>query len=674
MICSQSRSSLVDNGALLACTLLLAGCLDRQLKPLNPCLVSGVVEEVAISNIDKVDMLFMVDNSDSMQDKQAALRAQFPHLIEVMTTGKRDNDPTHDFPPAKDLHLGVVTSDMGLPGVSDVAGCKGTGLDGLLQHQPSAQGQGCQTSYEPFLSFKAGVNDPIQTAKDFACVALVGTGGCGYEQQLESSLKALWPSIDPMPDPVTGNRIKFLADPLTGLGELGHGDVESAGFLRNDPTGGLSLIAVIALTDEDDCSIADTRPFAQNLPPDDPAAKQPPNLRCFYNKQALYPVERYVQGLKALRPGNEKLVIFAAITGVPQQLVSPEVLAKVKLSDPAQAKGFYKSILDDPNMVERIDSLGTPDPSDDRLAHSCQSAVGKADPPRRLVQVAEQFGENGIVQSICQDDYEPALDAIIAVIAHRLGNVCLPRSLVRNSKGLVGCNVVWELPPPGTQTNAPTACGAPGFEYLLPPDPGSATVSKRGGAVCRVAQLAVQDDPSKPGSKTAMATLTDGTSYADGWYYDDFSVELKQSCSNGKQRVAFTNNAKPPTGVTVKLECLNQTQSLANDRTDLAPGLVQPSIGSPCESVMRNGQTLKKDAACEVRLATPTKQWPDGIDRSMFCHPQQNVCALACSSNADCPPAWVCDDKRPETLMSSVRPGHENGTPICVNPTCGDPQ
>ena len=98
---------------LLAAAAMLSGCLNRKLKPLNPCLVSGVVAEIAVTNIDKVDMLFMVDNSNSMHEEQAALRTQFAHLIEVLTTGDRNGDGKADFPPAKDVHLGVVTSDMG---------------------------------------------------------------------------------------------------------------------------------------------------------------------------------------------------------------------------------------------------------------------------------------------------------------------------------------------------------------------------------------------------------------------------------------------------------------------------------------------------------------------------------------------------------------------------------
>ncbi|WP_159323350.1 hypothetical protein, partial [Klebsiella pneumoniae] len=84
-----------------------------------------------------------------------------------------DGDGKNDFPPAKDLHLGVVTSDMGLPGVQGIMNC-GPGLgpqDGVLQSKPSAQVMGCQASYPPFLSFKAGVNQPAQTATDFQCIA-----------------------------------------------------------------------------------------------------------------------------------------------------------------------------------------------------------------------------------------------------------------------------------------------------------------------------------------------------------------------------------------------------------------------------------------------------------------------------------------------------------------------
>ena len=41
--------------------------------------------------IDKVDLLFVVDNSGSMREEQASLRAQFPRLVDVLTSGDAAN-------------------------------------------------------------------------------------------------------------------------------------------------------------------------------------------------------------------------------------------------------------------------------------------------------------------------------------------------------------------------------------------------------------------------------------------------------------------------------------------------------------------------------------------------------------------------------------------------------
>ncbi|MFI5308970.1 MAG: hypothetical protein ACHQ53_16550, partial [Polyangiales bacterium] len=278
--------------------------------PVIPAVEAGCsrVEQVKLMPPMQVDLLFVVDNSDSMKEEQSALRSAFPRLMNALTSGDRDGDGVQDFPKVKDMHIGVVSTDMGLPGVTGILNCMGLGQDGLLRNQPSSEQPGCRASYPHSLEFVADGDDPQATAADFACIATLGTGGCGFEQPLESALKALWPAHDPMANPKTGaNRITFLADPVTGIGALGHGDAENGGFLRNDP---VSLLGVVVLTDEDDCSASDTHVFTppQFLDPNDPLAMQGMNLRCHYNKKALYPVERYVNGLHALRPGNEDLV------------------------------------------------------------------------------------------------------------------------------------------------------------------------------------------------------------------------------------------------------------------------------------------------------------------------------------------------------------------------------
>jgi hypothetical protein len=115
----------------------------------------------------------------------------------------------------------------------------------------------------------------------------------------------------------------------------------------------------------------------------------------------------------------------------------------------------------------------------------------------------------------------------------------------------------------------------------------------------------------------------------------------------------------PPTGVTVKLECLNETQSLADNRADIDQNFEQPTIGDPCQEVMRNGQMLSGNPACAVKLADGSS------DTRLFCHDALNVCVLDCATDADCPAAWVCDTRAPVKDKSMADHYY------CVNPTCG---
>ena len=362
------------------------------------------------ARIDKIDLLFVVDNSGSMKEEQAALRAQFPHMISTLTAGG-----------ANDLHLGVVSSDMGLVGISDIKDCAGLGDDGIMQSD--GRMPGCQNAYPRFLSYDAASDSAEQVAADFACIAALGTDGCGFEQQLESGLKALWPGQD--------DRVTFLGD-VNGFGTMGHGDNENAGFLRSDPDQGLSLIAIVVVTDEEDCSSLNTVHFtpATYLDPNNPAdaelMKEGLNVRCHSNPQNLYPPQRYTNAFKALRPGNEDLVMFAAIVGVPLETVAESVLADTNFADPAARDRFYSDILNHPLMQEEIDPQGNADPADDTLRPSCNTPSGLAYPPRRIVQVAQGFGQNGIVQSICQDDFGPAMDAIASHIGDQLANAACP--------------------------------------------------------------------------------------------------------------------------------------------------------------------------------------------------------------------------------------------------------
>ncbi|HMI89715.1 MAG TPA: hypothetical protein VK509_00050 [Polyangiales bacterium] len=169
------------------------------------------------------------------------------------------------------------------------------------------------------------------------------------------------------------------------------------------------------------------------------------------------------------------------------------------------------------------------------------------------MEVAKGFGANAIVQSICEDDYAPAIDAIVDRIAPNLSAQCLEQGLERNSKGLVACDVIWELPPArDAPVGTPTECGLQsGFGFLQPLPARALQRSAKGGARCGVFQL-----PIRQGVAGALGPVPTDDGDTMGWYYDDFSREDEATCKTGpRSQIMFTTDARPPTGVRVVLDC-----------------------------------------------------------------------------------------------------------------------
>ena len=578
---------------------LVGGCLNRDLRPLNPCTVSGVINKVRVTTVDKIDLLFLVDNSNSMIEEQNSLVQQFPRLIQTLASGMVRNsagEVTRTFPAVGSLQVGVVDSDMGSGGFL-VPTCADSnfGDDGILRTSGNTAIAGCSPSYPPFLQFQRGTDDPATFAADFTCVAALGTGGCGFEQHLEAVLKALTPST---------SSITF------AMGTRGHGDVENNGFLRPD-----SLLGIVVVGDEDDCSASEGDLFNQS------SARYMGdlNLRCFQFPGAVYPVDdRYVAGLLALRAGNHELLVFADIGGVPTDLVA----------DPNAID--YAAILADPRMQE------APDPTmPSRLTPSCNvPGRGLAFPPRRLVQVAQgldALGAGAVVQSICQEDFTGAIDAIINKLADVLGGTCLPRALNPDSTGNVNCKVVEVLPTTGSFTTCDQLADV-GRSFLRS-EADSAGVEHQ---VCEVAQLT-------PNRATSPIVAPGGV----GWYYDDFSTgtgSVADRCADHPQRIAFSTRAEPKTGVLVRLECLQPVSSTA-------VGTV--GLGTPCGS----GSGIDCTASSVPNL---------------FCNAASNTCTMTCSSDADCAGGglggFVCSDS--EGQHKCGEPDAAGGDCFCLNPTC----
>lgn len=321
-----------------------------------------------------VDLLWVIDNSHSMREEQANLALNFSSLIEVLTDPPdADGNGMPDYPAVEDLRVAVVTTDMGV-GANNVLGCDAAGDEGDLVRTAQGDAEGCdgfELDPDPWIEFHG--DDEETFAQQFACLAQLGTEGCGFEQQLDAMLSAL----------VT----------RAGVGE------PNEGFIREN-----SLIAIVFVTDEDDCSTADDALFDPT-----PAAVGEygtMGTRCAFNPGLLQPLNHYVAALDPLRLDRPAGMVVAAITGVPTDLVeNPEAID-------------YDVLLADPRMQYQVD------PADENaLVPACSAiSIGSAPPGRRLVDFVRTFspGERGLVQSICSTDLRPAMEAIAALIARRL--------------------------------------------------------------------------------------------------------------------------------------------------------------------------------------------------------------------------------------------------------------
>src|SRR5690606_6090859 len=108
-----------------------SGCLDRPIGREQPRTTNVLVDQLVQSAVDKIDLLFVVDNSISMADKQAILAQALPDLVDrlvspicVDANGVERSHPAsasddcdagtaREFNPIDDIHIGVITSSLG---------------------------------------------------------------------------------------------------------------------------------------------------------------------------------------------------------------------------------------------------------------------------------------------------------------------------------------------------------------------------------------------------------------------------------------------------------------------------------------------------------------------------------------------------------------------------------
>jgi hypothetical protein len=261
-----------------------SACLDRPIGSPDPVTTNIYVDRITQTSVDKIDLLFMIDNSASMSDKQAILQQAVPDLVNrlvnpicVGPNGQQFAAPeegadcppgqTQEFNPITDINIGVVSSSLGDVGANYA--CPQTAGEGEyspdavdMAHLMGSLERSPNTANDPqgFLAWRAGTTDLGNFNTRFQrMVADVGENGCGWEASLESWYRFL---VDPFPyrqlvrvpcegantqapncvqQATDANNLILLDDTLLAQRDA---------FLRDD-----SLVAIIMLTDENDCSL-----------------------------------------------------------------------------------------------------------------------------------------------------------------------------------------------------------------------------------------------------------------------------------------------------------------------------------------------------------------------------------------------------------------------------------
>jgi hypothetical protein len=432
-----------------------------------------------------VDILFLIDDSDEMLFAQQKLLREFQTFITTLQTGPGG---------MPDLHIGVIASDMGA-GDGTIPGCNASGgKNGILQHAPRGV-LPCAGTLQAGATYISRSGDVVnytgEIADVFKCIAALGEAGCGFEHPFAAILRALGADGRPAP-------------------------AENGGFLRPDAS-----LAIVMLTDEDDCSASPGQGPNGRIPLFDMASNAdlqsqlgpPSNFRCnefghicdarhpdrsapnndvaakvTYRECGSNDAEGYLLGvvdtanrIKALKADPAKILV-ASISGP---------------AAPYEVHWSPSGVVD-----TSCGAASCPWPA---IGHSCAGAglfptVG--DPGVRITELVNQFGAGGLSHSICADTFGPAMQALGAAVGALVEPACItaPVEDDPSKPGLQpSCSVTAHAQANGTLVHAIV----PSCEESLPPCWTFAT----GLPACNNGTAVVYDPGSDASSATSVTVM-----------------------------------------------------------------------------------------------------------------------------------------------------------------------
>jgi hypothetical protein len=383
--------------------------------PSQICATSITYTTTFTTAVDQsLDLVFVIDDSAAMAGWQEQLTAQLPILARL---GKCADCPT-----PSDVHIGVVSSDLGVGAAlaAAIPGCSGGGDGGQFRSQP--EGTCTDTTLDPGSTFISDIGQTrnFSTPDDasasglstvFQCIAQLGADGCEFGQPLAALERAL--GADGQPPPAA-----------------------NAGFLRAD-----TYLGIVFITNRDDCSAApgaalfsaddsadgpfthyrcnhaghtcqdaNGNPVAPPLDP--PAAATTVDgvttlslANCQSNESGgLLPVSKLVADIRALKPDPDNQIGVSAIAGPPT-----------------------------PYNVEWVASAASGGAAWPRVAPSCGTedadGVGAfGEPSVRITEFVNSF-QNSVLMSICDASYGQALIPFDTKLADFMVPPCVPADL-----------------------------------------------------------------------------------------------------------------------------------------------------------------------------------------------------------------------------------------------------
>lgn len=402
--------------------------------------------EVTIVPMRHLDLLFMIDNSGSMEPKQEKMKLQFPKLIDALRDRNDGSLP--------DLRIAILDSNLGAGASDSTDQCPAFGDKGLFQMR-NAQACGANENAR-WLEFTNGkpVNFTGQVNEVFGCLAKnVGVAGCGYEHQLQSVQWAFW-----------------LKD-----------NASQWDFLRPE-----AYLGIVILTDEDDCSAPPgSRMFNKRVPADGTSLRCATRGHQCDGAQLTFPasgavsvpyascraridetcdeskanttdetscnpltnIATLVDYVKKLKGGDENAdekILVAGIYGTPSASDTAAPMYKIDLAqdptypaDPSKKVWDYWPICYDPNYLPA--NVG------DYVAAQHGATGGL-----RIDAFLNAFpAKNRRAYSICESDFGPAMQGIGDALANLMGDLCVPFKLMDTSDkpGLqADCRVAYKIP------------------------------------------------------------------------------------------------------------------------------------------------------------------------------------------------------------------------------------